>query len=98
MIPDELAGPSGAAATDVVEVYGVRALQDTTRYRPVPGGCSIGPEQSVSAGTLGGFACDNADDGIVLLSNNHVISNLDTLPDLAPHRAARSARRWDASG
>ena len=36
----------------------------------------------MSAGTLGGWACDNTDDTIVLLSNNHVISNLDTLPAL----------------
>lgn len=82
MIPEEIGGPAGSVRTDVVEVFDVRAQQDTTRYRPVPGGCSIGPERSTSAGTLGGFACDGTDDGIVLLSNNHVISNLDTLPTL----------------
>ncbi|MGH2776985.1 MAG: hypothetical protein ACRDJT_16355 [Actinomycetota bacterium] len=66
--------------TDVIESGPLDTFQDTTRYRPVPGGCSIGPQQSVSAGTLGGWACDNTDDAIVLMTNNHVISNLDTLP------------------
>ena len=41
-----------------------------------------GPEASVSAGTLGGYACDNPGDTIVLLTNNHVISNLDMEPVL----------------
>ena len=58
------------------------ALQDTTRYRPVPGGCSIGPEATVSAGTLGGWACDERDETTVMVSNNHVISNLDAMPTL----------------
>src|SRR5919106_489672 len=66
--------------TDVIESVPLDTFQDTTRYRPLPGGCSIGPQQSVSAGTLGGWACDNSDDAIVLMTNNHVISNLDTLP------------------
>jgi hypothetical protein len=68
--------------TDVVEALVPDALQDTTRYRPVPGGCSIGPEATVSAGTLGGWACDEQDDTTVMVSNNHVISNLDTMPAL----------------
>ena len=68
--------------TDVIETGPLDAFQDTTRYRPVPGGCSIGPQQSNSAGTLGGWAADNTDDTIVLLTNNHVISNLDTQPTL----------------
>ncbi|MCP4327462.1 MAG: hypothetical protein GY791_03385 [Alphaproteobacteria bacterium] len=70
----------GAVATDVIEMEIPDAGVDPARYRPVPGGCSIGPEASVSAGTLGGWACDNTDDSIVLLTNNHVISNLDTMP------------------
>jgi hypothetical protein len=71
-----------AVRTDVVEIGIPEALQDTRRYRPVPGGCSIGPEMSVSAGTLGGWVCDQSDDTIVLLTNNHVICNLDTEPTL----------------
>ena len=69
-----------AVATDVIEITPPQEHQDTTRYRPVPGGSSIGPESSISAGTLGGWACDNRDDSVVLLSNNHVISGLDTMP------------------
>ena len=83
VIPKRVSGWEGATAqTDVIETTVPEAQQDTTRYRPVEAGSSIGPEASVSAGTLGGWACDNTDDTIVLLSNNHVISNLDALPAL----------------
>lgn len=70
----------GTVATDVIEMEIPDAAVDTARYRPVVGGCSIGPESRISAGTLGGWACDTTDDSIVLLSNNHVISNLDAMP------------------
>ena len=81
LLPARVAGREGEQVrTDVIEITPPVAEQDTARYRPVPGGCSIGPEASVSAGTLGGYACDNTDDRVVLLSNNHVISNLDTMP------------------
>ncbi len=83
VVPPRVTGYEGATVrTDVIETTIPEAQQDTTRYRPVPAGCSIGPEATVSAGTLGGWACDNTDDTIVLLSNNHVISNLDTMPAL----------------
>jgi hypothetical protein len=82
-VPSRVPGYDGAnIRTDVVEAPVPDALQDTTRYRPVPGGCSIGPEATVSAGTLGGWACDERDETTVMVSNNHVISNLDTLPTL----------------
>ncbi len=81
LLPAKVAGfEKEQVRTDVIEITPPVAEQDTTRYRPVPGGCSIGPEASVSAGTLGGYACDNTDSRVVLLSNNHVISNLDTMP------------------
>jgi hypothetical protein len=82
-VPEALAAAEAAdtVGTDVIEITRPQEQQqDATRYRPVVGGCSIGPEGSVSAGTLGGWACDNTDDGVVLLSNNHVISGLDTMP------------------
>jgi hypothetical protein len=81
-VPETVAAvdASEPVATDVIEIVRPNEHQDVTRYRPVPGGCSIGPEASVSAGTLGGWACDNADDTMVLLTNNHVISGLDNLP------------------
>lgn len=83
LVPEELQSLEGeSVGTDVAEVSTLDAQQDTARYRPVPGGCSIGPEASVSAGTLGGWACDNLDDTTVLLTNNHVISSLDTMPVL----------------
>jgi hypothetical protein len=61
---------------DVIEVGFVYAAVDPTRYRPVPGGCSIGHESVIDAGTLGGWACDLADDSVVLLTCNHCIANL----------------------
>lgn len=83
LVPERVPGYEGAAVrTDVIETTVPEAQQDTTRYRPVPGGCSIGAEARINAGTLGGWACDNRDDTIVLVSNNHVISNLDTMPTL----------------
>jgi hypothetical protein len=92
MIPARIPGYEGAnVRTDVVEAPVADALQeDTTRYRPVPGGCSIGPEARVSAGTLGGWACDELDETTVMVSNNHVISNLDTMPTL--RRVVQPAR------
>jgi hypothetical protein len=83
VVPPRVSGYEGATVrTDVIETTIPEAQQDTTRYRPVQAGSSIGPEATVSAGTLGGWACDDTDDTIVLLSNNHVISNLDTMPVL----------------
>jgi len=81
---------TGSVATDVIEMAIPDAAVDPARYRPVPGGCSIGPESRVSAGTLGGWACDTTDDTIVLLTNNHVISNLDTMP--AARRVVQPSR------
>jgi hypothetical protein len=75
--PREVTGPDGERIpVDVIEVGFVYAAQDTTRYRPVPGGCSIGHQNAVDASTLGGWACDNTDDTIVLLTCNHCIANL----------------------
>ena len=45
----------------------------TKRYRPAPGGVSVGHPQ-VSAGTLTGRAIDRRDGRVVGLSNNHVIA------------------------
>jgi hypothetical protein len=80
-VPETVVGlEAETVRTDVTEINLPEGQQDTTRRRPVPGGSSIGPEATVSAGTLGGWAWDNADDTVVLLTNNHVISNLDTMP------------------
>lgn len=77
LVPRELAGADGEpVGVDVIEAGFVYAAQDTTRYRPVPGGCSIGHQSTVDASTLGGWACDLTDDTVVLLSCNHCIANL----------------------
>ncbi len=60
-------------ATDVVEVGRVFAYAHTGRYRPAPGGVSIG-HPSATAGTLGGYVLDERTGDVLLLSNNHVIA------------------------
>lgn len=60
-------------ATDVVPTGVIRALQDPTqRYRPAPGGVSIG-HFNITAGTLGCLVEKNGKQYI--LSNNHVLAN-----------------------
>ena len=59
--------------TDVLETGVIRALQSPTeRYRPAPGGVSIG-HRSITAGTLGCLVKKNGQ--TVILSNNHVLAN-----------------------
>lgn len=59
--------------TDVVETGLIRAFADrTARYRPSPGGCSIG-HVDITAGTLGCLVRKNGQ--TYILSNNHVIAN-----------------------
>jgi len=61
--------------TDVVEVGELRAEQTRTdRWRPAPGGISIG-HFKVTAGTLGTAVRDRASGGRLILSNNHVLAN-----------------------
>ncbi len=58
--------------TDVVETGPIRALSYTGRYRPAPGGVSIG-HMDITAGTLG---CLVKRDGKKhILSNNHVLAD-----------------------
>lgn len=59
--------------TDVVRTGPIRALQSHTgRYRPAPGGVSIG-HRDITAGTLGCLVRKNGQ--IFILSNNHVLAN-----------------------
>ncbi len=61
--------------TDVKEVGEIVALKARTeRWRPAPGGVSIG-HYSITAGTLGGFVKDTATNETLILSNNHVMAN-----------------------
>ena len=69
LIPREV----GGVPTDVVETGVFRALQARTdRWRPAPGGVSIG-HKDITAGTLGCLVKD--DQGTCILSNNHVLAN-----------------------
>lgn len=59
--------------TDVIETGVIRAQQArTARYRPAPGGVSIG-HRDITAGTLGCLV--KRDGEIFILSNNHVLAN-----------------------
>lgn len=76
----------GAVKTDVIETGEIKAgfahkasipydLKRTDRWRPAPGGVSIG-HYKVTAGTLGTVVYSTYSDGTrYLLSNNHVFAN-----------------------
>lgn len=71
LVPESIAGVS----TDVWEVGVIRALQSRTdRWRPAPGGVSIGHYQ-ITAGTLGTAVRDRVSGDRLILSNNHVLAN-----------------------
>jgi len=60
---------------DVVEVGQLRALQARTdRWRPAPGGVSIG-HYKITAGTFGAIVHDRLTGTRLILSNNHVLAN-----------------------
>ena len=69
MIPSSI----GGLPTDVVQTGVIRAFQShTARYRPAPGGVSIG-HKDITAGTLGCLVKKGGD--FFILSNNHVLAN-----------------------
>jgi hypothetical protein len=71
LIPTELDGVS----TDVQEIGEPRAFQARTdRWRPAPGGVSLGHFQ-VTAGTFGAIVRDRTVGDRLILSNNHVLAN-----------------------
>jgi hypothetical protein len=60
---------------DVLQVGEIRAQNNRTdRYRPAPGGVSIG-HYKITAGTLGCVVHDQATNARLILSNNHVLAN-----------------------
>lgn len=65
----------GGVSVDVIEVGDLRALQARTdRWRPAPGGVSIG-HYKITAGTFGAVVRDRATGDRLILSNNHVLAN-----------------------
>src|SRR5256885_864294 len=83
--------------TDVVATGVIRALQArTARFRPAPGGVSIG-HRAITAGTLG---CVVRRQGqVFVLSNNHVLANSndaqrgDAILQPGPHDGRSEERR-----
>ena len=76
-VPQQALVPSQVSdvPTDVVEVGELRALQSrTSRWRPAPGGVSIG-HFKITAGTLGCVVRDRNTGSRLILSNNHVLAN-----------------------
>ncbi|MGY1857754.1 hypothetical protein [Modestobacter sp. SYSU DS0290] len=75
-------GEAALAEVDVRAIGAVRALHSPTpdelqrRTRPLRPGLSVGHER-VTAGTLGGFARRPGSDGLLVLSNNHVLAASD---------------------
>jgi hypothetical protein len=71
IVPEQVNG----VETDVMQVGVIRALQERTdRWRPAPGGVSIGHYQ-ITAGTLGCVVRDRSTGDRLILSNNHVLAN-----------------------
>jgi len=63
----------------IIEIGEIFAFQERTdKWRPAPGGVSIG-HPAVTAGTLGVTVIDNTTRRRVILSNNHVLSNKDSI-------------------
>jgi len=69
-IPREIA----RIETDVEEVGKIVAQANTGRYRPAPGGVSLG-HYKITAGTLGCLVKDKKSGKVLILSNNHVLAN-----------------------
>lgn len=71
MVPSQLSN----VPTDVVEIGTIWSRQvPTGKFRPAPGGVSIG-HYKISAGTLGAIVRDRTTGDRLILSNNHVLAN-----------------------
>jgi hypothetical protein len=72
LIPKDLDGVS----TDVIQTGVIKALSvdHAKRYRPAPGGVSIG-HKAITAGTLGCYVTSGETGERMILSNNHVLAN-----------------------
>lgn len=75
LVPRTVFTEEDEVRTDVVEVGEPRFVAvDTQTYRPLRGGCQIG-NFGGGAGTGGAVMYDRRDQNIVLLTNNHVITD-----------------------
>ena len=70
LIPREIS----RVETDVEEVGKIVAQGNSGRYRPAPGGASLG-HYKITAGTLGCLVKDKKSGKVFILSNNHVLAN-----------------------
>ena len=70
LLPQEIA----RIETDVEEIGKIVAQANTGRFRPAPGGVSLGHYQ-ITAGTLGCLVKDKKSGKVFILSNNHVLAN-----------------------
>jgi hypothetical protein len=71
IVPGDLDG----VETDVLQVGDLRSLQaPTDRWRPAPGGVSLG-HYKITAGTFGTVVRDRNSSDRLILSNNHVLAN-----------------------
>jgi len=72
--PEELVPQEyGGIPTDVIETGKIEALETTGKFRPAPGGVSIG-HKDITAGTLGVVLYSSFGERVIL-SNNHVLAN-----------------------
>lgn len=70
MLPQEIA----RVETDVEEVGKITAQGNSGRFRPAPGGVSLG-HYRITAGTFGCLVKDKKSGKVLILSNNHVLAN-----------------------
>lgn len=75
VLPVRLMKSSLAVPVDVIEVGKLVAQAYTGKYRPAPGGVSIG-HYKITAGTLGSLVYDKISGEPLILSNNHVLANM----------------------
>jgi len=76
LLPEDLVPKTiGGLPTDVIEVGKIVALSTTDKHRPAPGGVSIGHFE-ITAGTFGATVRDRLTKERYILSNNHVLANM----------------------
>lgn len=73
VVPDDVNG----VPTDVVPTGEFHAFPHRGRYRPAPGGVSVGHVR-ITAGTLGCLTRARRGPGCYILSNNHVLANVNS--------------------